>query len=213
MQGIIDSPGPEGVFRLRAGRHSVYLLWRGDAIVLVGAGGAEHMPLIRQALQMRGARMRDISALLLTHADVQLNANASTIRDASGAKVYIHRLDAPRLALRFPRSPRHALRARMERRRAAALHYVPCPIDFYISEGDVLDMWYGLTALNLPGPTPGHCGYYCRHLGLLFSGALFEKQGAMSRLFRLPPFDADALAESTERVRSMKLNLTLPSVE
>ena len=171
------------------------------------------MPLIRQALEMRGAKLKGITAILLTHADVLLNANAATLRDVSGAKLYIHRLDAPRLALRFPRSPRHALRAQMEKRRAAKLHYAPCPVDFYIGEGDLIDLWYGITAISLPGPTPGHCGFYCRHLGLLFSGALFEERGRWSRFFNLPPFDEEALSESKKKVRSMKLNLTLESVE
>jgi len=31
--------------------------------------------------------------------------------------------------------------------------------DLYVADGDMLDLWYGLKVVSLPGPTPGHCGY------------------------------------------------------
>ena len=210
---MIDSPGPEGLFRLRHGRRSIFMLWRGDDIVLIGAGGPGHMPLLRQALQMRGQKIKDIRAILLTHADVMLDANASEIRDISGAQVYIHRLDAARLELRFPHSPRHAIRARTETKRARQIGYTPCPVDFYIGEGDVLDLWYGLSVLSLPGPTPGHCGFYCRHLGVVFCGGLMEERTRFSRFFNLPPFDEQARAESIACIEKMKPDWTLKSVD
>jgi len=213
VEGTIDSPGPEGVFRLRYGRRSVFLLWRGEQIALIGAGGPEHMPLLRQTLEMRGAKIRDIKAILLTHADVMLNANADKIHDISGAKVYAHRLDAPRLELRFPHTPRHAVRARMEKKRAKKVGYLPCPVDFYVGNGDVLDLWYSLSVIHLPGPTPGHCGYYCRHLNTLFCGGLMEERTRFSRFFNLPPFDEQARAESIAHVEKMKPDWTLKSVD
>jgi glyoxylase-like metal-dependent hydrolase (beta-lactamase superfamily II) len=162
---------------------------------------------------MRGQKIKDIRAILLTHADVMLDANAGEIRDISGAQVYINRLDAPRLELRYPHTPRHAIRASAEKKRARKIGYVPCPVDFYIAEGDILDLWYGLTVLALPGPTPGHCGFYCRHLGAVFCGGLLEERTRTSRFFNIPPFDIEAQARSMLRVRAMKAQWTLRSVD
>lgn len=171
------------------------MLWRGDRITFVGAGGPGHLPLVEQALRMRNASFGQIEAILLTHADVLLCANAYALRALGEARMYINRLEEPRLNLVFP--PSQQRRAKTEKARAARIGgYRPCPVDFYVGDGDHIDAWYGLGVVALPGPTPGHCGYYCRHLDALFCGTSLEGR----RRRPGPPYDEEALAVSRARV-------------
>jgi glyoxylase-like metal-dependent hydrolase (beta-lactamase superfamily II) len=206
---MIDSPGPEGVFRLQWRGRSVYLLWRNRDVVLVGAGGPGHMTLIEQALDMRRLEIRNIRAILLTHADLVLAANLRTLREQCKPLVYIHRLEASRL------EPREkigwSLQGYLEKRLAREIGYKAGVVDLYVADGDVLDQWYGITVIGLPGPTAGNCGYYCRHLDTLFTGALHARRTLAERLVGPKPYDAAAEAQSLARVKKMKPRWALES--
>ncbi|HNX05325.1 MAG TPA: MBL fold metallo-hydrolase [Opitutales bacterium] len=210
MTGTIDTPEVEGVFRLSYGGRNVYLLHRAGSVVLVGAGGPGHLPLISQALSMQGLAMSSIHAILLTHADPALSANAPIIREKSGARIHATELEAGRLSSGKFRRKGIGIGEFIEGRRAALLHFKTFAVDFFVSEGDVLDQWYGLTVMMLPGPTIGHCGYYCRHLGVLFCGALFEKQGLVSKVLR-PPFNPELRQKSIAKADALHPRIILQS--
>lgn len=209
VRGIIDSPGPEGVFRLCWKGCSIYLLWRGEEAVLVGAGCSGHLPLLRDALKMSGLGMEAIRAILFTHAEPALTENAARLKDKTGAVVYVPRLEAGRLSAQIPMFDR-GLRGLAQRHKLLPLSTVsPCEADIYIADTDALDLWYGLSVIALPGPTPGHCGFYCRHLNLLFCGALrMEPQTHLARLLS-PPVDEELLDQSRNIVAKMHPDLIL----
>lgn len=209
VDGTIDSPGPEGVFRLRWKGRSVYLLWRNRDVVLVGAGGPGHLKLIEQTLAMRRLEIRNVKAVLLTHADYVLCANLRSLRAQAKPLVYIHRLEASRMEPRTKDG--WNLTAWREKRLLRELDYKPGTVDLYVSDGDLLDQWYGITVTGLPGPTSGNCGYYCRHLNVLFPGALHRKHTFAEHLFGPKPADAIAEAESLAKVAKMNPQWVLES--
>ena len=202
MEGTLDTPGPEGVFRLGWRGRFVYLLWRNRDAVLVGAGGPGHLKLIDDALEMRGLSRHNIKAVLLTHAEPLLAANLAKLRAESRLLAYINRLEAARLEPRPKKG--WSLAALREKRLLDEIAYKAPAVDLYVADGDVLDHWYGLTVVSLPGTTPGNCGYYCRHLDILFTGALHRKRTLAERLLGPKPFDPEAEKASRTRVAGMK---------
>lgn len=209
VEGLIDSPGPEGVFRLQWRGGNVYLLWRGRDVTLVGTGGPGHMTLIEQALAMRRLEVRNIKAILLTHADILLCANLRRLRALCKPLVYINRLEASRLEPK-PKSG-WSLSACRERRLIREMDYKAGMVDLYVADGDILDQWYGMTVIGLPGPTTGNCGYYCRHLDTLFTGALHRQRTLRERLLGPEPHDKEAQTQSLARIAGMKPKWILES--
>jgi glyoxylase-like metal-dependent hydrolase (beta-lactamase superfamily II) len=183
VTGTIDTPGVDGVFRIWHDGRSVYLLVRGEKAALIGAGGPGHLPLLRQALAMAGLKAEAIGAILLTHADPALCANAPLFKGAD-TRIYATALEAAKLSSGRFLKPGSTFREFLEGRRAEMLHFAPFSADILVADGDVLEAWYGLSVVALPGPTMGHCGYYCRHLGVLFAGTLFEQPGFFTRMLR-----------------------------
>ena len=210
MPGTIDTPEVEGVFRLSFEGRSVYLLHRGGDVVLIGAGGPGHLPLFSQAISMLGLAENSVRAVLFTHADPALSANGPLFRQKSGARLLATELEAAKLASgKFLRQG-WGLREFFEGRRAKLLHYAPFSADLFVTDGDVLDLWYGLSVVALPGPTIGHCGYFCRHLGVLFCGALFEEQGLAAKILR-PPFNLEMRQRSMAKADGLHARIILPS--
>lgn len=209
VDGTIDSPGPEGVFRLHWRGKNVYLLWRNRDVVLIGAGGPGHMKLIEQALTMRRLEIRNIKAVLLTHADILLTANLRTLRAQCKPLAYINRLEASRLEPK-PKSG-WSLSAMREKRLIRETGYKAGMVDLYVADGDILDQWYGMTVIGLPGPTAGNCGYYCRHLDVLFTGALHAQRPWFKRLLEPKQHDAEAEAQSLAKVAKMRPKWRLES--
>jgi glyoxylase-like metal-dependent hydrolase (beta-lactamase superfamily II) len=74
----------------------------------------------------------------------------------------------------------------------------------------VLDLWFGLRVMHLPGPTPGHCGFYCRHIGVLFCGALPSAERPPRWIERLT-FDRESSAASLRAAAKLGASLVCSS--
>lgn len=195
---------PEGLIRISVRGLSCYLLLRRNVAALVDTGGPGHLELIRQALTLNGLGFDALQMILLTHGSVLSAFNVAALRDGKSLPVHINRLDAPRLDLEHPPGPRHRKRAAIERVRARWHNYRPPEADVFVGDGDWLDVWFGLKVVHLPGPTPGHCGYYCRHLNVLFSGALPASPGDSTLIDRLTITDPAAYRDSIRKIEELK---------
>ena len=211
VQTAIYNTGIQGVLGLRVGSASVYFLFRGKEAVLIGAGRREHLPLIGKALKMLDLSWTDIRAILLPNADAESFAGLASIREKCEAKVYVHRLEEPRLAMRPGEKSVWNLRRRIEMCRLKRYGNRPCAPDLYISGGDILDMWYGLTVIDLPGYSPGNCGFYCRHLGIVFTGSLPMRPGFSRRMYERLFLDAETISASRAKVIAKTPSATFDS--
>ena len=72
-----------------------YIVHDRDGIVLVDAGMEANGADMIEGLGSIGARVDDISAILLTHWHNDHSSGAEALRRASGARVYYHALEAP----------------------------------------------------------------------------------------------------------------------
>jgi|WetSurMetagenome_2_1015567.scaffolds.fasta_scaffold463013_2 glyoxylase-like metal-dependent hydrolase (beta-lactamase superfamily II) len=204
VQTAIENTGAQGVLRLRVDSNIVYFLFRGSEAVLIGAGQSEHLPLIERALKSKNMMFENIRAILLPNANSSTFAALPMLREKCKALVYINRLEEPRLAMRQTGTRRWNLRRVMESHLQKKLGCKPSKPDLFIADGDVLDLWYGLTVVGLAGYSAGNCGFYCRHLNLLFTGHLPVSPKLFTRIGEKLLFDTEILAKSRAKIIEMK---------
>ena len=151
---------------------------RNEAIIIDPSMGERQ---VIDAVREKGLRLVEI---LNTHGHPDHIFGNAAVKEATGARLAIHRLDEYRLG---PERP------------PTTFAIPPCTADDLFGEGQLsyLDD-LELNALHTPGHTEGSTCFYLRRERALFSGDLLFK-GSIGRT-DLPGGDATAMAESLSRV-------------
>lgn len=179
----VEVPSPYTV-----GPVNCYLL-RGDALVMIDPGPLTRagLQILRDALRGWGARLRDVDAILLTHAHLDHFGMGGLLRDRTGARVYAHAEDRAFME-NFPQSHYRLVERLREHslahgfpaeefRRIACLYLSslecgrPIAVDHYVRGGEALE--FGgcrLSVIHTPGHTAGSVCYLDRASCTLFSG-------------------------------------------
>jgi len=159
---------------------------RRDALVIDPAMGER---LVIDAAREHGLRLVEI---LNTHGHPDHIYGNAAVKEATRARLAIHRLDEYRLG---PKRPPASI----------SMSIPPCDADDLFDEGAlsyVTDL--SLTALHTPGHTEGSTCFYFEREGVLFSGDVIFK-GATGR-WDLPGGDRDRMERSLERVIGLPAN-------
>jgi glyoxylase-like metal-dependent hydrolase (beta-lactamase superfamily II) len=153
---------------------------RRDALVIDPSMGERQ---VIDAVREQGLRLVEI---LNTHGHPDHIFGNAAVKDATRARLAIHRLDEYRLG---PKRP------------PTQLDVPPCTADDLFDDGQ-LSFLDGaeLSAVHTPGHTEGSTCFYLRREGTLFSGDLLFK-GNIGRT-DLPGGDPAAMAESLSRITS-----------
>lgn len=147
-----------------------------DELVLVDSGAPMDSSLIARRLKRMGRSLADIGHILLTHFHVDHAGAASSLKEASGARVYAHEADAPFLqgddfVPSVYRRGVVGIAASSVPGVASRMAEVPeVDVDAWLKDGDEVPLLGGLRVLHAPGHTPGNCCYYWVSEGTLFSG-------------------------------------------
>jgi hydroxyacylglutathione hydrolase len=153
---------------------------RNDAVVIDPSMGERE---VIDAVREHGLRLVEI---LNTHGHPDHIIGNAAVKEATGARLAIHRLDEYRLGPKRPPTD---------------LAVPPCTADDLFDDGQLsyLDA-VELIALHTPGHTEGSTCFYLRREGALFSGDLLFK-GNIGRT-DLPGSDPAAMSESLSRIAS-----------
>lgn len=82
------------------------------------------------------------------------------------------------------------------------------PIDYAISEDEVIPVAGGIRVLHTPGHTAGSVCYLIEQEGLLFSGdTIFSEFGRVSRSMPFPGTDVDSYKRSIERLLTLDFEI------
>jgi len=159
---------------------------RRNALVIDPAMGER---VVIDAAREHGLRLVEI---LNTHGHPDHIYGNAAVKEATRARLAIHRLDEYRLGSKRPPS-------------SISMSIPPCDADDLFDEGAltyVADL--SLNALHTPGHTEGSTCFYFESEGLLFSGDVIFK-GSTGR-WDLPGGDRDQMERSLERVMGLPAN-------
>jgi glyoxylase-like metal-dependent hydrolase (beta-lactamase superfamily II) len=160
---------------------------RGDALLIDPAMGER---ITIAAIKEQGLRLVEI---LNTHGHPDHIYDNAAVKEATKARLAIHRLDAYRLG---PKRP------------PTNLPIPPCDADDLFDEGAlsyVVDL--ELTALHTPGHTEGSTCFYLEREKVLFSGDVLFR-GSTGR-WDLPGGDREQMERSLERVMTLPEETTV----
>jgi len=184
------------LLQVRAPALNFYVLRDSSGLYLLDAGFIGGRFLLRRALRERGWDGEPIRGVIVTHGHLDHILNVSAIARECGAWIAAPRLDADHYA----GHPRYLGWARvtgwLESVGRPVLGFRPFIPDRRLEDGDRIDVWHGLRAVDLPGHTHGHMGFYCERLRLMFTGDLFASYRGVAH------FPPDIFNSAPEQLRA-----------
>lgn len=175
MSNYITLDGGFEIHPLRGCLGSFHLLYEETKkeAVLIDTGLIGEMPQLGKLLKELGLGFRDIKAILLTHGHLDHTRHLAELTKLTGAPLFAHPLEQSHIEGTFPYRGSSRLCGFMEAVGRAVLRYHSVLVDEPLTPDLELSYWGGLRVIHLPGHTEGHCGFYSKRFGLLFSGDLF----------------------------------------
>ena len=185
-------------------------LWRWEqGLTLIDTGLPWQGRKILTSIERVGFKPSDVKEIIITHADFDHYGGLMALRKATGARVYVHAIEAMFFKGRWFRKPnlRHPLgilyfpfHALLTKTIFRVPHLQP---DLLMVDEEELEN--GLTVVHTPGHTPGHISLYARDKGVLFVGDLIVNRGGK---LSLPPAmftpQMDIVKESIRKVARLK---------
>lgn len=130
---------------------AVYLIAAGDDLVLVDSGAGRSFEKLIENIRVLGFDPSKMAAVLVTHAHIDHIGALRRFRDAYGARIIAHELDAGNIE-----------KGTHVGAEAYGVPYEPCPVDERIG-GDSHTLTFGGTdirVIHIPGHTPGSMAAY-----------------------------------------------------
>jgi glyoxylase-like metal-dependent hydrolase (beta-lactamase superfamily II) len=196
----------EDLLQIRSLGVNFYVLRDSEGLYLIDAGFIGGRHLLQQALKKRGWDSERIIGIIVTHGHLDHILNVGQIAEETGAWIAAPRLDASH----YQGCPSYRGLAKI----TGFLEAIGRPLLGFrkftptrlLDDGDVLDVWHGLTVIHLPGHTAGHSGFYCERRKLLFCSDLFASYGHFSHL---PPaiFNSNGDDIPMSVTKALKLDL------
>lgn len=128
------------------------------------------------ALEQLGRQPRELTHILLTHYHLDHTGSLAELRAATGARVAVHRADAPFVEGHRPHpSPLRPWPLRLLTAPLFALFRVsPCRVDLPLEDGQEVA---GFLVIHTPGHTPGSACLYSPRHSLLMAGDALNRHG------------------------------------
>jgi len=204
--------GISNIEGLRLGR--VYVIEASDGLTLIDTSAPGSFPQIEKGLLRSGHQISEIKRILLTHAHWDHYGSLAVLKEATGARVYAHHRyeSAVIRGEKKPLQPEYAQLRRFDRVVSKVWvqpnlrHKVAVEVDHELKEGDRLDeVLPGLEVVDIPGHSPGQCGFWQAEKGLFFGGDVMMR--LPSGRFILPLIaatpDLDQAKRSIHKVAEM----------
>lgn len=166
-----------------------------DGRILVDAGMDAH-PIISQLEKF--IKPGELETIILTHCHYDHSGGAAQVASAFGAKIAIHREDAPLL------SSSRGSASELFGEKAPSI--VP---DILLSGGETFGE---LEVIHTPGHTPGGICLYSARLKALFSGDTVFPDGSFGRT-DLAGGNAQSLIESIKKLTTLDVSIMYPGHE
>lgn len=145
----------------------IYVLDDGGEITLIDAGLPNEAPKVLGYLERTGRKPSQVKRIVLTHRHGDHAGAAAELVKATGAELYAHEDEAAALA------SQEGMPKQIHR----------------LADGDVVPVFEGLRAIEVPGHTTGHLCFYLPQRKVLFTGDALINRGTMTG--PVPQYTAD----------------------
>ena len=194
----------EGLWQISLGPVNAFLIDDGHDLTLIDTGLPSSEDKIVAAIAATGKNVTDLKHIIVTHCHPDHSGSVAALKRMSGARVYMHPLDAAMVrkgeAAR-PMTPAPGLlRGLMYRlfipKKPTPIE--PCVIDQEIDDGSELPIAGGLKAIHIPGQCAGQVALLWPRRRLLF---------AADACANMPTFGYALCYEDLEEVKRSLLKL------
>jgi glyoxylase-like metal-dependent hydrolase (beta-lactamase superfamily II) len=201
------------VYAIDLGYVYSYLVDTGPELVLIDAGLMGNERKILGGLSSIGRKVNDIKHILVTHHHSDHVGSLRALRDASGARVYVHPLDAPIVAGEKKRpgaNPRSIAGVVLGPVITRLPMYNPPTVraDEEVVDGQHLAIGEGFTVYHAPGHTAGSVAYLMHaHGGVLFGGDVAGRlMGRLDLPLRMFTEDMKQAKRSLQRLATLEFD-------
>jgi glyoxylase-like metal-dependent hydrolase (beta-lactamase superfamily II) len=193
----------DGLYRI-PGLANTYLIDAPEGLALIDTGFPKGSEKIFAAMRQLGRAPGDLRHIILTHAHFDHIGSLAAIARETGARTYMHQLDAPiaerGAGFRPLKQPAPGLLPsllfKVFARRNPTVE--PCRIDQTITDGEVLPIAGGLKVIHVPGHCAGQIALLWASQRVLFTG------DACTNIFGLgPPIGYEDQAEGERSQRKL----------
>ncbi len=184
-----------GVHHFNTNPFNWYLIEEAGRLTLVDAGFPGHYRVFSDGIRSIGHEIKDVDAIILTHAHADHMGFADRVSKEANAPVYIHRADLDASA-RILQLPWWGLLSRVWRPFTASMlargirngvfSRFPVEKALTFEDADVLDVPGRPHVVHLPGHTAGEVAFYLPERGVLISGDALVTRDLYSGEFGLP---------------------------
>ena len=163
-----------GVYGIGMGYVNAFFIVGEDGLTLVDSGLAKKKDTILGAVAGAGRQPADLRHILITHHHIDHIGSLAALKEATGAKCYVHPADSPIVRGEEPQPGPNpgSLLGKLAGPLLSRLS-PPAPsadVDVEVGDGDELPLAGGIKAVHTPGHTPGHLSFLLPSKKVLFVG-------------------------------------------
>lgn len=168
-----------GIHHFNTDPFNWYVIEEDGRLTLVDAGFSGHYPIFRKGLRSIGRELKDVEAVILTHAHADHVGFAERVRRETNAPVFVHRNDcaAARRPLQLPwwgllsNAWRPFMAGTLTRAAYRGVFSLTGVVQVHpFEDGAILDIPGRPRVMHAPGHTPGEVVFHLPAHNVLFSG-------------------------------------------
>jgi glyoxylase-like metal-dependent hydrolase (beta-lactamase superfamily II) len=192
-----------GVYGIVGSAVNVYVLDDAESgVTIIDTGMPGTIQRIWDLLQDIGRQPDDVEHILITHADLDHVGSLSRLVKATGAPVYASAEAAQYIQKR--RSPPHLkMPSKMFAGIINFLVQRAVPVDYMVTDDQVLDIAGGIRVIATPGHTPDHVSFFWERERVLFVGDLIRNVDGLSLTPPRITWNMNEARASVEKVRAL----------
>ena len=163
-----------GVYGIGMGYVNAFFIVGEDGLTLVDSGLAKKKDTILGAVAGAGRQPPDLKHILITHHHIDHIGSLAALKEATGAKCYVHPADSPIVRGDEPQ-PGPNPGSLLGKLAGPLLSRMsppapPADVDVEVADGEELPLAGGIKAVHTPGHTPGHLSFLLPSKNVLFVG-------------------------------------------
>ena len=185
-----------------------YVFISGENTIIIDTGMPGNATTIVDFVKSLGKKHDSITHIILTHPDIDHSGSVSKLRELTGAKVAIHKDDAPRLSGEAPTKEVKGGVGIIFKLMSPFFRFTPVKPDIILEDSDMIG---GLKVIHTPGHTDGSICLYLPNVALFVGDALRTNKNGLPQL---PPSmgtsDMEKAKDSIKKISQLDYSYLLP---